>query len=486
MDRTNDNGAPPEVHLTPQGVTEHLSRKVFSFDRKFGLAVLVLAAIFGLGIVGFVVRAVGDGFSDAARPQWGYYAAMFAFLLATVGSAPVVAVGFRWTKNHWRRPLSRASELFALVGILNALWFIPLILLMPPINLADPSGVKALEVGVDRRTIWFEVPIGAPIWWDIFAVMGLVFCGLAILWVSARPDMATLAERGAGWRVRLLSRLSMGWRGTERDWKFQQASLALLGAFYFMLLIFVHTLVSLDFALSLVPGWKDSIFAPYHALTGLQAAGGTVLVTLFVMRTFGGYREYIGMDPFWSFSKVLLGLTLLWGYFWFSEFMTFWYGRDPTEQTVIKLVMMESYRTAFLLNFFFSFIIPFAILLWNGMRRSIIGPTIAGASVMLGALFMMIRLYVPAFNIPQEDMGSHTIADFAAEAGQIAPQLLPVTPDVWDVFMILGGIAGAALIFLLGTKLLPVVSMWETKEGMLYILYRPFMKGRYLVLGKPD
>ena len=166
--------------------------------------------------------------------------------------------------------------------------------------------------------------------------------------------------------------------------------------------------------------------------------------------------------------------------------MIFWYGRDPTEQTVIKLVMMESYRTAFLLNFFFSFIIPFVILLWNGMRRSILGPTIAGASVMLGSLFMMIRLYVPAFNIPQEDMGAHTIADFGAEVGQIAPQLLPVTPDVWDVFIILGGIGGAALIFLLGTKLLPVMSMWETKEGLLYILYRPFMKGRYLVLGKPD
>ena len=261
-----------------------------------------------------------------------------------------------------------------------------------------------------------------PLWWDLFAVMFLVFCGLAILWVSARPDMAAVARRATGWRAGLLSRLSMGWEGTERDWKLQQASLAVLGAFYFMLLVFVHTLISLDFALSLVPGWKDSIFAPYHALTGFQAAGGTVLVTLFLMRTLGGYREYIGVAPFWSFSKILLGLTLLWGYFWFSEFMTFWYGRTPAEQSVIKLVMFESYRTVFLLNFFFSFLIPFAMLLWNSVRKSIIGPTIAGASVVIGAFFMMVRLYVPAFNIPQEDptgagdMGSHSIADFVASA----------------------------------------------------------------------
>ena len=483
MASSNGHTVAEREELTPQEITEHLSRKVFSMDRAFGLAMAGLGALVILGIVGFAVRALDDGFSDAARPKWGYYAAMFGFLLVTAGSAPVVAIAFRWTKNHWRRPLSRASELFALVGVLNVLWFIPLMLLLPSIDL---NGDDMLAVGEDRRTIWFEVPIGAPLWWDVFAVVFLVFCGLAILWVSARPDMAAIAQRGAGWRASLMSRLAMGWRGTERDWKLQKASLAFLGAFYFMLLVFVHTLISLDFALSLVPGWKDSIFAPFHALTGLQAAGGTILVTLFLMRAFGGYRQYIGVDSFWSLGKVLLGLTLLWGYFWFSEFMTFWYGRDPTEQSVIKLVMFESYRTAFLLNFFFSFLIPFGILLWNGLRKSIIGPTLAGASVVIGSFFMMVRLYVPAFNIPQGDLGAHTIADFEAEAGQIAPQLLPVTPDVWDVFIILGGLGGMAFIFLLGTKLLSVMSMWETKEGLLYVLHRPFMKGRYMVLGKPE
>ena len=483
MDSAHGHAAAAAPELTAQGVTEHLSGKVYSWDRRFGLAVAGLGILFILGIIAFIVRAVGDGFSASARPEWGYYAAMFGFLLVTAGSAPVAAVAFRWTKNHWRRPLSRASEMFALVGVLNLLWFIPLMALTPPIDL---NGDGQLEVGVDRRTIWFEGPIGAPEWWDLFAVIFLVFCGLAILWASSRPDMAAVAERGTGWRARLLSRLAMGWRGTERDWKLQGATLAVLGAFYFMLLVLVHTLISLDFALSLVPGWKDSIFAPYHVLTGLQAAGGAVLVTIFLMRTLGGYREYIGLDPFWSLSKVLLGITLLWGYFWFSEFMTFWYGRDPTEQSVIKLVMFESYRTAFLLNFFFSFLIPLVMLMWNGVRKSIIGPTIAGASVMIGAFFMMVRLYVPAFNIPQADMGSHSLAEFEAEAGQVAQQLLPVTPDVWDVFIILGGLGGTALIFLLGTKLLPVMSMWETKEGLLYILVRPFMKGRYMVLGKPD
>ena len=477
------HGAGPEVVLTDQGITEHLSRKVFSFDRPFGIALAGLGLLFLLGVIGFIVRAVGDGFSDSARPAWGYYAAMFGFLLCTAGSAPLVAVGFRWTRNHWRRPLSRASEMFALVGLFNILWLIPMLILLPDIDL---NGDNILSVGEDRRTIWFEVPMGAPIWWDTLAVVFLGLCGLAILWVSARPDLAAVSQRGTGWRARLQSRMAMGWKGTEHDWKLQGASLAVLGAFYFMLLVLVHTLISLDFALSLVPGWKDSIFAPHHVLTGIQAGGGTMLVTMFIMRTWGGYRQYLGLDPFWSFAKILLGLSLLWGYFWFSEFMTFWYGRDPTEQSVMKLVMFESYRTAFLLNFFFSFLIPVTLLLWNGVRKSVVGPAIAGASVIIGAFFMMVRLYVPAFQIGNEDFKFHSIAEFEAGAGGIATQLLPVTPDVWDVFIILGGLGGMALIFLLGTKLIPVMSMWETKEGLMYVIFRPFMKGRYMVLGKPD
>ena len=476
---------PPEVSLTPQGVTEHVTGKVLNFDSRLGIAMVGLMLLTVLGVVGFLVRVFGDdgGFSDEARHKWGYYAAMFGFLLVTAGSAPVAAIGFRWTKSHWRRPLSRASELFAVVGVLQVLWFIPLIFLLPEIDL---NGDGAFAVGQDRRTIWMEVPIGAPLWWDTAAVVALALCGLAILWVSARPDMLELAQRSNGSRTKLWSRLALGWRGTERDWVVQKGFLAVLGAFYFMLLIFVHTLISLDFALSLVPGWKDSIFAPYHALTGMQAASGMLIFTMFLMRNYGGYRQYLSVDPFWCFSKVLLGLTLLWGYFWFSEFMTFWYGRDPAEQSVIKLIMFESYKTAFLLNFFFSFLIPFGLLRWNGMRKSVIGPTLAGVSVVIGAFFMMVRVYVPAFNIRQEDLGLHSLADLTAVAGKLPVSIDPVLPDVWDVFIILGGLGAAALIYLLGTRIVPIMSLWETKEGLLYILFRPFIQGRYMVLGKPE
>ena len=119
--------------------------------------------------------------------------------------------------------------------------------------------------------------------------------------------------------------------------------MAILGAIYFMMLIFVQFLIVSDFAMSLVPGWKDSILPPLYTVTGFQSAISLVLIIAFVMRRWGGYEQYIGRSPFWSASKVQLGLTLLWTYHLFAFFITMWYGRLEVEQNLIKYLIFESY-----------------------------------------------------------------------------------------------------------------------------------------------
>ena len=148
------------VFPAPETLTRDIAGKTTSMPRPFSIALSVAGILFVLGIIGFVARAIDDGFGDHA--PWGYYAAIFSFLFMVTGAAPLASVAFRFTKSHWRRPLSRVSELFAVVGVLNILMFIPLMLVLPSIN--NPNiGVEELEI---RRTIWFEVPIGAPHVWD--------------------------------------------------------------------------------------------------------------------------------------------------------------------------------------------------------------------------------------------------------------------------------------------------------------------------------
>ena len=452
---------------TEQGVTQELVGRVFTTSTAFMVTMLVFGVLFVLGIVAFIVKA-SDGFED--RSNWGYYIATFSFLITVFGSAPIVAIAFRITRNHFRRAASRASEMFSLVGVLSVLMFIPMIAMLPSFE--------------GRRSIWFEVPFhgSLPGYSDFAAVIVLVVCGLALLYISALPDMAAVRERGAGTiRGILYTPLVKHWRGTERQWAVHKGLIAILGALYFMMLIFVHLLVSADFSLAMVPGWIDSIMPAHHALAGLQSGLAAVVLAAFLLRTFGGYKEYIGRDFFWSCSKLLLAMSLLWGYFWFAEFNTFWYGRKPEEQANINFLMVEAYALPFYMNMFGNFLIPFGMLIWNHVRRCIIGPTIASCFILVGTLFMMIRFYVPASSI--EDLGVHSIVQTAEAHPE---QLAPIWPGGLDILFILGGISGALFIFMLGTRLLPVLSVWEIKEGLLYQVMRPLIRGRYLVLGKPE
>ena len=453
-------------------MSQDLLAKTKSMPRPFTGALVVTGILFILGIVGFIARAAGDGFDSIA--PWGYYMATFSMIFMVTSGAPLVAVAFRFTKSHWRRPLSRVAELFSIVGILNLVMFIPLMFLLPAME--NPDGIVEGQLTL-RRTIWFEGPIGSPHVWDLLGVAFLAITSMAILWVSAMPDMAETRGTATGFRGWLYRRLAGHWYGTKRQWNTQKAGLALLGAFYFMTLIFVHFEISSDYAQSLIPGWKDSIFPVIYSITSLQMGLGAILVTLYIMRRWGGYEGYIGKSLFWSASKVLLGVTLLWVYHLFAFFITFWYGRLEVEQNIIKYLIVDTYGAVFLVNLVFSFIAPFLVLLWNPVRRSAWGPALAGLLVLIGGLAFNLRIFVGAANAAE----GQAMYDIAFE--HLPP---PVYPDVWDVFMVVGLLGGAVFVYLAATKLLPLLSLWEVKEGAMYQKWGKFMRGEYMILAKPE
>ena len=460
----------PEMWVFPVSsqVTADVSAKTHAMPRAFTLALVVSAVMLAFGIIGFIARAAQDGFGDYA--PWGYYMAIFSFVFMITSTAPLAAAIFRVTKSHWRRPLSRVSELFALVGFFNILAFIPLMMVLPPIF---KSGAAEHQMEL-RRTIWFEVPIGAPHVWDMLGIISLAITGAVLLWLSAVPDMAEARLTATGFRRTVYGILAGHWYGTKRQWISQKAGLAVLGAFYFMILIFVHFMISTDYGMSLIAGWKDSIFPVLYSLTGIQSSLGLILLVMFILRRWGGYRKYIGISLFWAASKILLGVSLLWVYHMFAFGITFWFGRLEVEQNILKYLLFESYGWLFLVNLTFSFFAPFLILLWNPVRRSDWGPALAGLSVVIGAFLFNMRIFVASFNAGE-------IYDLALES--VPP---PVWPDIWDIFIVLGGLGAAALIYLSATKLLPFMCVWEIKEGALYQKMDTFIRGRYLVLAKPE
>ncbi len=449
--------------IDPKTVASEISRGFFDFGLVYKSTLWVLLTIFLGGVVAFVVKSLDGGIHHDERYDWGYFSAISAFVLMAAGSAPLVATALRLTKNHWRRPFSRIAELYAIVGILVVFLYIPLLVMLPPIE--------------GRKTIWFtdQFP-GAPVWWDFLGILFLVINGIALLVVSGIPDLAQAVSKSNGKKSAFLKPLVRWWKGSQQQWNIHRLSLISLGATYFLLLIIVQSLINVDFVMSLVPGWKDAIMPAHISLTGIQTGIGLVVITAFLTKTFGNQetKKYFPMESFWSISKIMLALSLLWFYFWFAAMMTLWYGRMPVEQTILKTFMAEAYRWPFLLNFFFSFLLPFLVLIWNPARKSILGPTFVAVSVLIGAFFMTVRLYVPAFGL--RDVVGHELL-FVPEA---------IGPDFLDIVIIFGVLSGVILLYMLAAKIFPMISIWEFKEGLLYQRVRPLMRENFLVVGRPD
>lgn len=451
---TNHHHEPNIFQLEPAEVTRDVINKTRVRGSKYWGIIALLGGLLVLGIVGLIMRL------DSETTKLGYYAATFSFLFTTTQTAPLVSVAFRLAKNHWRRPIARASELFAIVGLFNLLIFIPLMIALPSTE--------------GRWTIWIQAASWSPHVFDTMMLISLVLCGLGLLWAGAIPDFASLRDRNGS---KIHSMLAMGWQGTVRQWKVQRGFLGFLGAFYFMGIIWTHYVISSDFSMSLVPGWVDSIYPTFHALSGLQAALATMLVTAYILRRFGGYKEYIPMETFWGMSKIFVATSLLWFYFWWSAFITYWYGRMEGEQAVLQLINFGPYLYAWVIAFLFCFVFAVFLLIWNPIRKSPGALASIAVMVLIGCFFDRIRLFVSSWSVSDLRDKHHLYVK------DLPDTVLPETPDI---MIMVGFIAGAVLVYMLASRIVPVMSIWEMRELRLYQRAGTLVRKKVMILGKPE
>ena len=314
----------------------------------------------------------------------------------------------------------------------------------------------------------------SPHIWDTVAIVGLVFLGLALLWASSIPDLASMRETGTGWRQRWGRRLAPTFIGTNSQWKAIRMRMGVLSAFYFLFLIFTHILFASDYIHALIAGYKDAIFPMYHALTSLQAGVSAVILATWAIRKWGHLERYVGLEQLWSLAKLQLALSLLWFYFFFSSFIVFWYSRTPQTENIIELLDQGPHLWAFLGALVFMFILPMWTLMWNFIRVSINGPAILAVFILFGTLLDRVRLAVGAW--ATEGINDKFLA--------VVPDT--VWPDLFDIFMFLGMFSGAALLFIGVTRFLPVLSVWEMQQSRLITKPGNFMRARVQIVGKPD
>lgn len=397
--------------------------------------------LLGLGVLSALgVYALAQIASSGSQADWGYVAAAEAFVLSSLAAAPPLAFASRLGRGVWGVSARRLADLCAL----SALVILPMDVLL----------VRHLPDWHGRPGIWLDWPAAPGVWHTLGPAL-LVAAGLALLGCTSLPDTR--------WRV-----------GSPQQWYVVALAAKALGALYLMALVFVHLLVTSDLGMSLVPGWQSANFPAYHAVSALEGGVATTVVGLAVLRGPGGLGERVPRTVFHACAKLLLALALLWFYFSWAEFLTYWYGRTPAEQDLIALLMFGSSRVLYVGAALGTFVLPVALLIWNPIRASVRGATVAAALILVGTLLDRVRVYASAW----------TVAGPVSERMAVVPPLVP--PSLPDVLILLGAPAVSVLLVSLAARVIPPLSGWEEREAALLRREQPYLRTRVAVIGKPS
>lgn len=467
MANSHNGHEAPGPPATQEELTQELIHDARETGPRMRRALWILAAIATLGVVAALLMMLG-GLDDHTR--WKYYAVGYFYVFSLVMGIPIAGIGLRFARAQWRRPTSRAAELFALAGPVMWVFYLPI--------MAAHPGLEG------RNSLWMDWRL-APWFPDLLLLTAFVCIGLTFLYVSVLPDLAAVRDHGSGRSRGIAASLAYGWIGTARQWAMHKSGLGILGAMYIAAYATTHMVFATDYAMVLVPGWKDPIFPAFHAVTGLQMGLGLFLVAQFALRKRGGLARYFELEQFWAYGRLLLALTLFWFYFFWSGFILFWYGRLPHEQQVLALLAfgdpaVENLLARPTLWMFvgaigLSFITAFLLIMWNPVRRSILGPAVVGVIIVIGNFFDRLRIYANSWSI--EQVGGHELHEIPHNIGY---------PGILEVLVFAGMLSAVALMILLASRVVPFVSLWETREALLLRVVRPFGVGHAHIVAKPD
>jgi molybdopterin-containing oxidoreductase family membrane subunit len=266
------------------------------------------------------------------------------------------------------------------------------------------------------------------------------------LYIPLIPDIALLRDRGARpqWFYRFLA---WGWQGTPRQRAVLDRAVSIMMIVVIPIAISVHTVISYIFAMTLQPGWHSTIFGPYFVVGAIFSGIAALLIVMIVLRRIFHLERYLKQIHFDHLSKLLLVMSLLWFYFTFSEYLTGFFGSEPTEMRVFFYKFSGDYAPYYWGMVACNFLIPVVILSFKRLR-TIPGILIASIAVVIGMWLERLNIVVPSLANPR----------LPYPTGFYVPSLVE-----WAMFA--GGIASFILGFVIFARFFPLISIWEIQEG---------------------
>src|SRR5207302_2054313 len=283
----------------------------------FGIAfMLTMMMLFAIGYL--VVK--GTGIWGINIPiGWGFAIVNFVWWIGIGHAGTLISAILFLLNQKWRTSINRLSEGMAIFAVACAG-------LSPPIPPGRPWMAFSLFPYPSTMGLWPQ--FRSPLIWDVFAVSTYGTVSLIFWFVGLIPDLATLRDHAVKRPAQIIyGMLSMGWRGSARHWHRYQSAYLLLAGLATPLVLSVHTVVSFDFAIAIVPGWHTTIFPPYFVAGAIYSGFAMVLTIAIPLRKAYGLEDFITMRHLDNMAKVMLatGLIVAYGYF-FEMFLSLYSG----------------------------------------------------------------------------------------------------------------------------------------------------------------
>lgn len=423
-------------------ISDKIGNVVLSTTTPLTWFIVVSIGFMIMGALGMAVTWLmikGTGIWGVNQPVgWGFAIINFVWWIGIGHAGTLISAVLLLLKQGWRTSINRFAEGMTIFAVLCAGIF-------PLIHTGRPwLAAYWLFPYPNSMGVWPQ--FRSPLIWDVFAVSTYLTVSLLFWYVGLIPDLATLRDKAKSTPVKMIyGGLALGWRGSARHWQRYEHIYLLLAGLSTPLVLSVHTVVSFDFAIGIIPGWHATIFPPYFVAGAIYAGFAMVLTLAIPIRKMYGLEDFITMRHLENMGKVTLVTGMIVGYGYLSEVFFGWYSANKYEGFMIWNRMFGPYWYMYWTLIFCNIITP--QFLWiRRVRTSTLG-------LFAVAMVVNVGMWLERFVIVVTSLHR----DFLPSSWGM------YYPTIWDWMTFIGTIGMFVTLFFLFIRFLPMISIFEMR-----------------------
>ena len=405
-----------------------------------GMTVAGVAMLFGVFMIFWTVWQGIGTWGENRTVGWAFEITTFVWWIGIGHAGTFISAILLLFRQKWRNSINRSAEAMTIFAVICAALF-------PLIHLGRPLLTFFIFPYPNTRGLW--VNFNSPLIWDVFAISTYFTISLVFWYVGLIPDIGTLRDKiSKGLKKSVYNFLSFGWKGSARDWHRHEITSIMLAAIATPLVLSVHSIVSMDFAASIVPGWHTTIFPPYFVAGAIFSGFAMVLTLLIIARKAMGLEDFITVSHVENMNKILIATGSIVALAYGTEMFISWYSGVEYEHYAFMNRATGPYAWAYWIMITCN--VVSSQLLWiKKLRTSLMFTFFLSIVINIGMWFERFVIIVTSLH-----------RDFLTSSWTM------YKPTIVEFGLLIGTLGIFFTAFLLFIRIFPVISIAEVKSIM--------------------